>query len=459
MNIDIIDNAGALNVLQYEFNQKGIELNKGEVISTINNSFKKKYSIIKPLFLDNQPKKIVINLEQRSSSENSIHLARIDIEISSLDQFVFYVYLDSLEKIANSIHNKNSTFDDLISFENTVLHELIHAADLFTLKKIDDLLEKEARLSKRGSAFEISLIDKKNDEKLNYHPIHWHFLNSINRFRNEGIAVLGEKLFGTIEYRIYGDNQTELLFFIKELMDKIQFITFNNLFSLNSSQEVYDELYELSLHAYNIGDIIVLKLIGEIEPELSDLTKKALKYILIDDIHKPTVDEAEKIMKIAFQIDLTDYLSGLIGYHFQEINQTLMSKGSLFEYCSFIQDELNKDGINSFSKNIAISGQNKSIESFIDLMKKTVFSKMSTEEIVVGYNQFILIESEENIVKTIKNQAELLHKRVIKDNCEIAHWALTYLLDDEDLVFDKIAIVGWQDDWLVLDAALRIIYH
>ena len=48
---------------------------------------------------------------------------------------------------------------------------------------------------------------------------------------------------------------------------------------------------------------------------------------------------------------------------------------------------------------------------------------------------------------------------MIQDNNEIAQWALTYLLDDEDLVYDKITILGWQDDWLVLDAAIRIIYQ
>ena len=43
------------------------------------------------------------------------------------------------------------------------------------------------------------------------------------------------------------------------------------------------------------------------------------------------------------------------------------------------------------------------------------------------------------------------------ENNEIAKWALTYLLDDEDLIYDDISIIGWQDDWLVLNAALNII--
>lgn len=459
MNIDIIDNAGALHVLEYEFNKKGIQLNRNEVISTITNSFKKIYKTIDTLFQDNPNQKIKVNLEQRSFTEDSIHLARIDVDVCTSDEFIFYIYFDTLEEIANTIHLKDSISEDINSFENTILHELIHAADLFTLKKIDNLLDKGGRLSKKRTNFEISFISEKDEESLNYEPLHWHFLNTINRFRNEGVAVLGQKLFGTILDRYYPEDQTELFVFFKRLMAKIQSITNENIFSINSNPEVYDELSEFSLHAYNIGDFILLKLIGKIEPELVDITEKAVKYILLDDEHKPTFEESKRLIDFAFQLDLTDYFSGLIGYHFNEIDQPFILKESLFEYCSLIQSDVNKEGLNSFSKNIAISGQNKSIDAFIDLMKETVFSKMSKDEIIAGYNQFILKESEENIVKTIKYQAELLYKRAIQDNNEIAQWALTYLLDDEDLVYDKITILGWQDDWLVLDAAIRIIYQ
>jgi hypothetical protein len=45
----------------------------------------------------------------------------------------------------------------------------------------------------------------------------------------------------------------------------------------------------------------------------------------------------------------------------------------------------------------------------------------------------------------------------IKDENEIAIWALTYLFDEEELIYDSIPIFRYQDDWLVLDAALRLI--
>jgi uncharacterized membrane protein YkvA (DUF1232 family) len=53
--------------------------------------------------------------------------------------------------------------------------------------------------------------------------------------------------------------------------------------------------------------------------------------------------------------------------------------------------------------------------------------------------------------------ATILYPLAVFENNEIAKWALTYLLDDEDLIYDDISIIGWQDDWLVLNAALNII--
>ena len=459
MKIDIIDNAGALHILEYEFKKESIQIKTNEVIEKITESIRKIVKDIDFLFQNVENKSIKVNLEQRSSTENSVHLARIDIELSTSDELIFFIYFDSLINIANSLTTQTNNEEDIINFENTILHELIHAADLSTLKKIDSLIDKEIRLSKKHTNFTNSFFVNKNTEDLYYSPIHWHFLDTLNQFRNEGVAVLGEKLFGIILDRFYPEDQTELFDFFKRLMSKIQSITSENLFSIDSNIEAYDELSEFSLHAYNIGDFILLKLIGKIHPELFDLTDKAVKYILLGDEFKPSLEESQLIMETAFQLDLSDYINGLISCHFDEINQPFILKETLFEYCALIQDEINKEGVASFSKNIAIAEHNYSIDTFVKLMKETVFSKMSNDEIKTGYIQLLSNKSEENIVKNVKTQAELLLKKAIQEDNELAQWALTYLLDDEDLVFDKISILGWQDDWLVLDAALRIIYQ
>jgi len=67
------------------------------------------------------------------------------------------------------------------------------------------------------------------------------------------------------------------------------------------------------------------------------------------------------------------------------------------------------------------------------------------------------IKADEDILVDIQQKAEKLLPLAINENNPIAIWALTYLYDDQDLVHDQIAILGYQDDWLVVDAALRLI--
>lgn len=45
----------------------------------------------------------------------------------------------------------------------------------------------------------------------------------------------------------------------------------------------------------------------------------------------------------------------------------------------------------------------------------------------------------------------------IEEQNEIAIWSLTYLFDEEELIYDSIPFFGYQDDWLVLNAAIRLI--
>jgi len=48
--------------------------------------------------------------------------------------------------------------------------------------------------------------------------------------------------------------------------------------------------------------------------------------------------------------------------------------------------------------------------------------------------------------------SHLLNKRN-QSNHEVIDWALTYLLDDEDLIHDRLSFLGLQDDWMVVEGA------
>lgn len=43
------------------------------------------------------------------------------------------------------------------------------------------------------------------------------------------------------------------------------------------------------------------------------------------------------------------------------------------------------------------------------------------------------------------------------DRKQLAQWALTYFFDDEDLIHDEIAGIGFVDDMIVMDYAINLL--
>jgi len=90
-------------------------------------------------------------------------------------------------------------------------------------------------------------------------------------------------------------------------------------------------------------------------------------------------------------------------------------------------------------------------------MKNTVGYAMETEEINQLYNEFLNKDDTEDIIKNIKHLCKPLLHQLNTQQCEISRWALTYLLDDEDLIHDELTNLGYQDDAMVLNSALKFI--
>ena len=97
------------------------------------------------------------------------------------------------------------------------------------------------------------------------------------------------------------------------------------------------------------------------------------------------------------------------------------------------------------------------MDDYLKLMKNTVGYTMDKEEINQLYIYFKQKEENEDIIKQIKYQSEILLSRLNNKGCEISKWALTYLLDDEDLIHDELTFLGYQDDALILNAAIKLL--
>jgi uncharacterized membrane protein YkvA (DUF1232 family) len=159
------------------------------------------------------------------------------------------------------------------------------------------------------------------------------------------------------------------------------------------------------------------------------------------------------------QIDLSEYVQTIFNNDMLNRDEPL-SKQQLLECCAVIQNDSNKDVISVFSKNLTICSFNKNSQLFIETIRDVIGSKMSVDEIEEGYKAFLKKEYPEDIVLLIRKKADDLFSLVTqvatKENYEVAIWALTYLLDDQDLIHDDLSVLGWQDDWMVVEGAWHL---
>ena len=227
--------------------------------------------------------------------------------------------------------------------------------------------------------------------------------------------------------------------------------------SLDEDFKIFEEIRTQSLMAYHIGDIILVKLIGKLDSSLANLCEKTVLYLLGQSELKPTQVEAKALLKYAFQMDMSDYINALVNCNHDEIQGAFMSKETLFKLCAVIQNEHNSEAIRIFSENKEENSNPLAKTLFLSLMQSTVYSCMNNEELILNYNQFVQNSSSEDIIATIKEQAAFLLPFATEKNNEIAQWALTYLFDEEDLIFDNISLLGCQDDWIILDVAIQMV--
>ena len=192
MTIQIIDNSGVEQVL--DFDNRNLEIKNlfQELRTYVKNCFSDTIKQLSPLINNSDSLHVKINLEQQKLGTNYVTLASYDAHLSSNDLFVFYIYYDSIKELIKVI-GKQANYPAIdLQFKSTLLHECVHALDLKSIKKSDQFYENEYRLTKNKTDFFRN--DGDSSEKYLY-DFQWRFLNCIEVFRNEGIATLGEDLF------------------------------------------------------------------------------------------------------------------------------------------------------------------------------------------------------------------------------------------------------------------------
>ena len=226
---------------------------------------------------------------------------------------------------------------------------------------------------------------------------------------------------------------------------------YNNL----ETTKAHQMLRELSIEAYQYGDLILLELVKTLHPEENIRVDNLIQQLSVNTTNNIDKQDSLLFIKLAMQIDLSEYVQAIFNNEMLNSNEPL-SKQQLLECCAIIQNNSQNELISIFSKNIGICGFNKNSELFIDTIREVIGSKMSAEEIAESYQSFLQKDYPEDIVQSIRQMASQLLPLALYENNEVAIWALTYLLDDQDLIHEELSVLGWQDDWIVMDAAFNL---
>jgi len=286
----------------------------------------------------------------------------------------------------------------------------------------------------------------------------WSLLRFFQIFRNEGIATLGEHLLGDnsmVNQRQIADVMNRFKENVTHILNLCTGLKYYHNLEVAQAHKI---LREIAMEAYQYGDLVLLELLKTFHTKETERIELLIQYLSGESSSPIENHESIYFLRKAMQIDLSEYILAIFNNEILNSEEPL-SKQQLFECCGIIQNDVQADAISKFSKNIGICVFNKDSELFMQTIREVIGSKMTKDEIIESYQLFLQKEYPEGIVQSIRKKADDLLPLAMQENNEVALWALTYLLDNQDLIHDDLIVLGWQDDWLVVDGAWRILNY
>jgi hypothetical protein len=318
------------------------------------------------------------------------------------------------------------------------IHEMIHSADYFTLTKSYLHLD--------------SVCEKFRVQKLNwiYHPdsqrILWELLMIFLKCRAEGIAILSE-YFLTKRYFGNIDDSTKSF---RDFFNEIITISRKWVAQEPDRKNLLDE--KLIEEIYSFAPFVLLVVLNRKGLVEAELLPRALMSIYTGTFYL-TEEESVRIIRHALSLSLSDYIAGVM-----KLGEKVISIRPFLEFCGELQGETNDDYIEAFSKFL---NHGPSADLFNTVLGDIMGDVITDEEMDNCYRAFCENPPDETyypnmgkrveaLLSVVKNEKDSARKR-------IAQWALTYLFDDEDVIYDSIPGLGYVDDMVVMDFALKIL--
>jgi hypothetical protein len=350
----------------------------------------------------------------------------------------FKIYKPVVESVLVNGNNKQ--------LQRSIFHELIHSADLSTLthnRKLFSFIQ----LSRHK--------DLSNPIKEN-HGDAWDALSDtigmFAHFRDEGVAILGERILTKTPFRKVSDSLEEFRILYGMTMLKSRLWSNSN----RMLGSTFDDYLENS--TYKIAPsilVLVLEHRGDIGKNLAERVLEGLEtghYSLSDE-------ETNSIIKASFSLSLSDYIQSVTN-----LGEKIAPVQPFLEFCATVQKKLEDDDTTTSSDITAFTKlfeQPKTAELFHETMEQILDHISPEAGIDDFYQNFGKKKTNFNIHQHLKEKVDALYSVMKNDESiekrKVAQLALTYLFDKKDIIHDELKGIGLVDDVTVIDYALSII--
>ena len=437
ITVEVFDDAGVEQTIKYDFPSGSNSMVKLELL--IKDIFKDELEKVSSFLPDDVH--VRVDLQQKKEAGKHVSLACFLPSLSTRNKFRFSLYYSSFLNLLKSIEEKSDA--KIEAFRSTVLHELIHALDLTSLNETESIYKSSKKIYQKKS-FETQIFDLHHTQS-NHFSVQWTFFHFLATFRNEGVAILGETLLGTrrttfTEKEAFQSFKNDFNYAVNACMG----LSYYNRLDVT---EVIGLVQHIGLSAYKYADVLLFSLIKKKFFEFSDLE-------LIDAQNKLNDQSIlDKLLNEVLQYDLSDWIRDILNIEYPENGVPLINHEQLYHYCGIIQRDHNEDLVEDYASKLLLLAYNENEKHFIELVESSMGVKMEIDVIQARMTAFMAKEVKVDLEEDLKVlSSHLLNKRN-QSNHEVIDWALTYLLDDEDLIHDRLSFLGLQDDWMVVEGA------
>lgn len=369
------------------------------------------------------------NTEEEVEEKGFVRLAGFNSETSDDDN----LYFDVHEKIVRYI--LDGTDDG--EWVNTIVHEMIHAADQPNLDAGDVLVDKIRK----------DLMYHDNVETGPANVALFNVLRVLMRYRAEGVAILGSHL---LMRRPFGDSGQTLSTF------PVVFGTMTRLSEamLQQQQVINGGSVSESIrnYAYVVSPYLLLRVMDKLGAVDHDLVEKAFRG-LDGGPYELTEEEIVSIIRTTLRISFPDYVDG-----FLRLGDDIGPIGPFLALCARLRNDYDQDNVDAFTRLLKEPGSKEVFNAAMDRIMGSCMPEADIDAAFSAYhNGSPSFSDHTGLAEKVGRLYSVMKSDGNRERRLIAKWALTYFFDDMDMIHDDILGLGYVDDTAVVEYALGLL--